>query len=106
VHCRFADRAARALTIVYLSSVDDTGRDNQTASSDTAFVIPSGELRERIDRHDPSLVLVDVLGSDSYQIAHIPGAINVPYATMSEPVVRRALIDPDADIVVYCGGGT
>jgi len=71
-----------------------------------SLTISGDELRTRVESRDPGLVLVDVLAPESYVAAHIPGAINVPYVTMSEPVVRRMLADVDADIVVYCGGGT
>ncbi len=75
-----------------------------TADADT--FIAREELKARVEARDPHLVLVDVLAPDSYLSAHIPGAINIPYVTMSERVVRGALPDPGADIVVYCGGGT
>ncbi len=79
---------------------------NPAAGMDKTFVIPTDDLKARVERRDPQLVLVDVLGRDSYNATHIPGAINIPYVTMSEPVVRAALTDPAADIIVYCGGGT
>jgi rhodanese-related sulfurtransferase len=86
--------------------VDHTDSLSPAAEADLALVIPREELKSRVDARDPHLVLVDVLGPDSYQIAHIPGAVNIPYATMSEQVVRAALADTGADIVMYCGGDT
>jgi rhodanese-related sulfurtransferase len=86
--------------------VDHTENANPGEATDAAFVIQRDALKTRVDKRDPQMVLLDVLGRDSYQIAHIPGAVNLPYATMSEQVVRAALTDLDADIVAYCGGDT
>jgi rhodanese-related sulfurtransferase len=63
--------------------------------------------REEIQRRlrDPSLVLVDVLPAAAYAEAHIAGAINLPVADIPHRA-RSVLPDPDADIAVYCGGGT
>lgn len=77
-----------------------------TAAPDAVPVIPPGELHARVEVRDPDLVLVDVLGPDSYATGHIPTAISLPYASMNAAAVRTALPDRHADIVVYCGGFT
>jgi rhodanese-related sulfurtransferase len=56
-------------------------------------------LRER------SVTLVDVLSPESFARNHIPGAINVPVATIPT-AARSVLPDLGAPIVVYCGGPT
>jgi len=59
--------------------------------------------REEILRrlNDPALTIVDVLPSESYEAAHIPGAINLPIADIEE---RASTLLPDraAEIAVYC----
>jgi rhodanese-related sulfurtransferase len=52
-----------------------------------------------------AVTLVDVLSPESFAVAHIPGAVNLPVADLP----RRAhtlLPDPAAAIVTYCGGPT
>lgn len=57
------------------------------------------ELLRRL--HDPSLIIVDALARESYESAHIPGAINLPLAFVSERA-RELLPDPAAEIAIYC----
>ena len=74
-----------------------------SASSARSETITRSELIRALRRH--RIVLVDVLGPESFAAMHIPGAINLP---VSE-ITRRApelLPDRRADIVVYCGGPT
>jgi rhodanese-related sulfurtransferase len=51
------------------------------------------------------LILVDVLSPESYAVAHIDDAVNLPVADILE---RASTVLPDrgARIVVYCGGPT
>ncbi len=51
------------------------------------------------------VTLVDVLSPESFAIAHLPGAINLPVAEIAR---RAAALLPDlhAAIVTYCGGPT
>jgi rhodanese-related sulfurtransferase len=65
--------------------------------------ITRAELISALRRH--GIVLVDVLGPESFAAMHIPGAINLPV----DEIVRRApelLPDRHTDIVAYCGGPT
>jgi hypothetical protein len=65
---------------------------------------PLGDIsREEIlsRLHDPSLTIVDVLPSSSYEAGHIPGAINLPVAEI-EQRAAALLPDPAAEIAVYC----
>jgi rhodanese-related sulfurtransferase len=57
------------------------------------------ELLSRLN--DPSLTIVDVLPSLSYEARHIPGAINLPVAEVEERAATL-LPDPAAEVVVYC----
>jgi len=58
------------------------------------------ELHRRL--HDESLTIVDVLPPESYNSAHIPGALSIPLDTLAAQA-RDVLPDPAAEIVVYCG---
>lgn len=54
---------------------------------------------------DRSIALVDVLSRESFDAAHIDGAINLPVADIRARAAT-ALPDRRAEIVVYCGGPT
>ena len=63
--------------------------------------IDRDELKSRL--RDGSLRLVDVLPADSYETAHIPGAISLPLATL-ERRAAEVLPDRSQEIAVYCAG--
>lgn len=65
--------------------------------------ISPGELKERIDRGDP-LVLIDVRERFEGRIADLPewGQIRIP---VKEIPLRASELDPDSEIVVYCRSG-
>lgn len=48
---------------------------------------------------DKSLVIVDVLGKESYDKAHIAGAVHIPYAEVKD---KAATLDKNATVVTYC----
>jgi rhodanese-related sulfurtransferase len=49
---------------------------------------------------------VETLPRDVYEGGHLPGALNLPFASEEEiPDLARGLLpDKDAEIVLYCGG--
>ncbi len=51
--------------------------------------------------NDPSLTIVDALARESFEIHHIPGAVNLPVAEV-EANARTLLPDPAAEIAIYC----
>ncbi|MBZ5640182.1 MAG: rhodanese-like domain-containing protein [Acidobacteriia bacterium] len=63
--------------------------------------------REEVARRlrDPLLTIVDVLPRESYAGAHLPGAVSLPLAEVSDRA-REVLPDPDREIAVYCGSFT
>src|SRR5215467_6826095 len=63
--------------------------------------VTHNELLQRLN--DPWLALVDVLPEESYDKAHIPGAISLPFPDIRESG-RSILRDLNREIVVYCEG--
>lgn len=61
------------------------------------------DVRHRLG--DADFTLVNVLPEAAHELAHIPGSISLPLATIPS---RAADVLPDkaADIVVYCAGPT
>jgi glyoxylase-like metal-dependent hydrolase (beta-lactamase superfamily II)/rhodanese-related sulfurtransferase len=73
------------------------------ASRDIAFMSME-EVRDRIDRGDSSLVLLDVREPDAFRGRHLPGARNIPRGEL-ELRADRELPDPTTRIVTYCQFG-
>jgi sulfur-carrier protein adenylyltransferase/sulfurtransferase len=71
---------------------------------DTVKLITLDDLKQRIDRGDP-LVLVDVREKDEVKGGFIPGAIHIARGFL-EMQAEAKLSDKNAEIVVYCAGGT
>lgn len=59
------------------------------------------QLKERIDRDDPLLVL-DVREAEELELARFPQAIHIP---MGELPSRLSELDPQCEIVVVCHHG-
>src|SRR5262245_57273764 len=62
------------------------------------------ELKKRLDQKDP-LTLVDVRESEEVRGGFIPGAIHIPRSYL-EMRAEQKLPDKNAEIAVYCAGGT
>ena len=58
------------------------------------------ELKEKIDRKH-RFVLVETLPANSYNHAHLPGAINLPPDQIAQ-LAPKVLPDKTAEIIVYC----
>ena len=61
------------------------------------------ELARRL--RDPALRIADVLPRESYEQAHLPGAVSLPVGEVKARA-REVLPDPAREIAVYCGGPT
>ncbi len=61
-------------------------------------------LKGRLDKKDP-ITLLDVRESDEFRAGYIPGAVHVPRSYL-EMQVEQKLPDRNAEIVIYCAGGT
>ena len=61
------------------------------------------EMRGLVRKAD--VTILDVLSTQAYAAAHIPGARNIPLAELADRAPAE-LPDPSRRIVVYCGGPT
>jgi len=63
-------------------------------------------LRARLDdKSRPAPVLVDVREKDEFRAGYIPGALHIPRGFL-EMQAEQKLPDKQAEIIVYCAGGT
>jgi molybdopterin/thiamine biosynthesis adenylyltransferase/rhodanese-related sulfurtransferase len=62
------------------------------------------DLKKRLESGKP-LTLVDVREKDEFRAGFIPGAIHVPRSHL-ESQSEQKLPDRDAEIILYCAGGT
>jgi sulfur-carrier protein adenylyltransferase/sulfurtransferase len=62
------------------------------------------EMKERMQGADPP-VLVDVREKDEFRNGYIPGAVHIPRGFL-EMQAEQKLPDKNAEIIVYCAGGT
>jgi rhodanese-related sulfurtransferase len=67
----------------------------------TLPTVTAEELLRMIENGDP-IVIVDALPPMAYAHSHLPGAINLPPATLDPSVVARRIPDLTREIVVYC----
>lgn len=61
------------------------------------------ELRRR-QAANPDLVLVDVREDDEWRAGHVAGAVHIGKGVIERDAETK-LPNPDAEIVLYCGGG-
>jgi sulfur-carrier protein adenylyltransferase/sulfurtransferase len=71
---------------------------------DTVKTIALDELKRRIEAGD-KLTLVDVREKDEVRQGYIPGAVHVPRGFL-EMQIEGKVPDRNAEVVVYCAGGT
>lgn len=65
-------------------------------------IVTVGEVKSMIDRHE-DVVLVNVLGEETFESEHIPGSYNVRQSREDfVPAVERLAGRKDRAIVVYC----
>lgn len=75
--------------------------DRHITLQDPGVEVLPRELKAELDAGKP-VVLVDVREPVESQISSIPGSINIPMGMMT---TRRAELDQEADIVLYCRSG-
>jgi rhodanese-related sulfurtransferase len=62
-----------------------------------------GEVRARLERKE-TFHLIDVREESEYAAGHVPGAIHLGKGVIERDIEKR-IPDPNAPIVLYCGGG-
>jgi rhodanese-related sulfurtransferase len=63
----------------------------------SAQVFSVSEVKQLLDQ---GAQLVDVLGDDEFEHAHLPGAINIPLKQLDASTAVR--LDRDRPVLVYC----
>jgi rhodanese-related sulfurtransferase len=63
--------------------------------------ISRDELKKKMDQKE-DMAIVEVLGPESYEEFHLPGAINVPVGKNFESDIQQAVPDKNREVVVYC----
>jgi rhodanese-related sulfurtransferase len=62
------------------------------------------DVKARVDRHDPSLFLVDVREESEYAAGHLPGAVHIGKGVIERDIESK-VPELHREIVLYCGGG-
>lgn len=86
---------ANAHSPAFLRLVDDAKTRVRELSTD--------DLRAR-QAENPSLLLVDVREDDEFRAGHVAGALHLGKGVI-ERDIEQTVPDPDAELVLYCGGG-
>lgn len=76
----------------------DIGSRSAQAQAMNSHTITRDELQAAIQNGD---VVVETLGRQYYDDAHLPGAINIPHTEVAR-LAPQLLPDKDAQIVTYC----
>lgn len=85
------------------SKIKCTGMNKQIEyfESKLSFEIDSWDLKAAMEAGKKVLV-IDARSPSSYQVEHIPGAINIPHLKMSEETTKH--LDRASLVVTYCDG--
>jgi rhodanese-related sulfurtransferase len=67
--------------------------------------IESDDLAAWFDSSEDKPVVIDVREAEDYASGHIPGAIHISRGVL-ELNIDEYVLDTDAEIVCYCGGGS
>ncbi|MDP4009277.1 MAG: rhodanese-like domain-containing protein [bacterium] len=71
-----------------------------------AKTVTTEELKGKIDNKE-TFILVDTLGENSYEMRHIPGAVNIPNGpNFLEQFEEKAGAQKDQEIITYCSSST
>jgi phage shock protein E len=71
----------------------------------TTFTSISQEDAKKMMEEIPDIVIIDVRYPQDYQAGHIPGALSIPFETIST-TASSLLPSLDATLLVYCYAGT
>jgi len=67
-----------------------------------AFETDCSDVRDALRSGDPGFILVDARSPELFAQGHLPGAVNIPHATITAE--RMSAYPPDQLFVVYCAG--
>jgi molybdopterin/thiamine biosynthesis adenylyltransferase/rhodanese-related sulfurtransferase len=76
--------------------------------SDARKVVPEvtvDEVRQRLAGNGKQVHLIDVREKEEYREGHLPGSVSVPRGFL-EMQIEEKVPDRDAEMIVYCQGGT
>jgi sulfur-carrier protein adenylyltransferase/sulfurtransferase len=71
---------------------------------DSVRIVSLEEMKARLQKDAP-VTLVDVREKDEFRAGYIPGALHIPRGFL-EMQAEQKLPDKNAEIIVYCAGGT
>ena len=75
-----------------------------SAADSTPAMISPDALVSRLQKPDPSLVILDVRTPEEFAAGHIPGALNIPHDQLPNRLAELAGAQ-DKELVVYCRSG-
>ena len=73
-------------------------------AADSAQLITSDQVIERIESKDADMVVLDVRTTEEFAAGHVPGARNIPHDQLPNRLAELAGAK-DKEIVVYCRSG-
>ncbi len=77
----------------------------EEAKSRVAGIAPEDVRARAMPGRAPAPVVIDVREADEYRKEHAAGAIHISKGVL-EREIEKAVPDPAAPVVVYCGGGS
>ena len=80
----------------FLQIVDDVRKRVQETNVD--------EVKQRMDRGDDNFILIDVREESEWAKGHLPDAMHLGKGIIERDIETK-VPDPNAEIVLYCGGG-
>lgn len=75
-----------------------------SAAAEETAKIEQDALLQRIEKNDPSLIVLDVRSPEEFAAGHVPRAINIPYTHLPARIAELPAA-AEKDIVVYCATG-
>jgi phage shock protein E len=99
-----AIRIVACALLVCAGSVGTSTAADPPAATASTPLISQADVLARLDKRDPSLVVLDVRTAAEFAAGHVPGARNVPHDQLA---TRLAELEPlrDKDVVLYCRSG-
>lgn len=90
--------AIRQVATRHLAEIDQLV-DTYLNTKDDMEPVPAAELVERLKRGE--VTVLDVRPEEEYAAGHLPGAVNIPLASLEE---QLAALPADREIIAYCRG--